>query len=163
MHHFPLDFLTSTTLASQVVYWASPTKPACFSLSASAIVACLLLSPSFLFFWETGFVFGKTDNRWAAILGWTRGRSAADQAKRLAFYLSTCSMWRSFPSGREVPIWKKWSYCSSGSSLVSPMGSSRASEFILGSKSLPARMVRARDYSMLWVVRGGCGSFRLAM
>jgi len=72
-------------------------------------------------------------------------------------------MWRSSPSGREVPIWRKWSCCSSGSCLVSPTGSSRASEFILGSKSSSARMVRARDCSMLWVVRGGCGSFRLAM
>ena len=32
-----------------------------------------------------------------------------------------------------------------------------------GSKSSPARVVSTGDCSMLWVVRGGCGSFRLAM
>jgi len=163
MRHLPLGFFTSTTFASQVVYWASPTNPAYLSLLAFSMAACLLLSPSFLFFWETGLALGKTDNLWEATLGCTSGRSAADQAQRSAFRLRIFSMWCSFPSGRVVPIWRNQFCCARGSCLMSPTGSTLASEFILGSRSSPAKAVLDWDCSMLWVVKGVWGSFRLAI
>ena len=46
---------------------------------------------------------------------------------------------------------------------MSPMGSTLASEFILGSRSSPAKDVLVWDCSMLWVVKGGWRSFRLAI
>jgi len=163
MRHLPLGFFTSTTFASQVVYWASPTNPACLSLLASSIAACLLLSPSFLFFCETGLALGKTDNLWEAILGCTPGRSAADHAKRSALCVRMLSMWCSSPLGRVVPIWRNRFGCGRGKCLMSPTGSTLASEFILGSRSSPAKAALSWDCSILWVVKGGWGSFRLGI
>jgi len=46
---------------------------------------------------------------------------------------------------------------------MSPTGSTLASEVNLGSRSSPAKVAHALDCSMLWVTKGGWGSFRLAI
>jgi len=91
-HHLHISFFTKTTLASQLIYCASPMNPAFRSFVASTLAANLIFSPNFLFFSETYLASLKIDSQWTAIWGLPLRKSATDQTKRSVLYFKVVSI-----------------------------------------------------------------------
>lgn len=64
IHHLPLAFLTTTTLANQSGYRASWMKFATSSLSTFSLIAFCLSGVKFHFFYHTGLCTGFTFSLW---------------------------------------------------------------------------------------------------
>jgi len=105
----------------------------------------------------------NTESLCATIFGSTPGRSTAVQAKRSAFFLRVFSIAFSPALSIVVPICREWFGWPNGRGLVSPIGSILASLLTRGSRSSAWMVIAVCVFSMLLVVRGGYGSFKLAI
>ena len=98
--HFPLAFLTSTTLASHSGYSTSLIALAWRSLLTSSLMAFYLSGAKLLRFCLTGLKDGLEFNLWVIIAGSIPLMSACFHAKMSLFCLKNCARWplRSFAS-----------------------------------------------------------------